>query len=48
MKIQVDQVLLLLLQQKGIQPVIDLLMLLYCLVAAGMLFELPLLRSTLD
>jgi hypothetical protein len=46
-RIQVVQDLLLLLQQVEIQPVMDLLMPLYYL-AAGMLFEHLLLRSTLD
>jgi hypothetical protein len=47
MRIQVVLVLLLRLQQLGIQPVIDLSMPLYYLVA-GMLSEHLLLRSTLD
>jgi hypothetical protein len=47
MRIQVVLVLLLRLQQMGIQPVIDLSMPLYYL-AAGMLSEHLLLRSTLD
>jgi hypothetical protein len=47
MRIQVVLVLLLRLQQLGIQPVIDLSMSLYYLVA-GMLSEHLLLRSTLD
>ena len=47
MRIQVVLLLLLRLQQLGIQPVIDLLMPLYYL-AAGMLSERLLLRSTLD